>query len=218
MVQKAERRRRGRPRAYEPGVALERAMEAFWDGGFSGTSLDDLSARTGMNRPSLYAAFGDKQALYLKTLDSYLADRRSLMVAALSAGRPLRATLRAIYGLMIDRFLSGERSARGCYLVGTAATEAVGNPEVREILVSSVRQLDDGFRVAFASAQARGELGARADPKALAMIATAVVHTLALRARSGQPRAVLRAVADSAVELLCSGGGAPGRPAKRRRR
>ena len=70
MVQKEETRL-GRPREYDPEVALQRATDAFWDAGFSGTSLDDLSARTGMNRPSLYAAFGDKQALYLKTLESY---------------------------------------------------------------------------------------------------------------------------------------------------
>jgi AcrR family transcriptional regulator len=214
MVQKGETRRLGRPREYDPNVAIERAMDAFWDAGFSGTSLDDLSARTGMNRPSLYAAFGDKQALYLKTLESYLAGRRAVVAAALRAGRPLPDALSDIYGRMIDRFLAGERSARGCYLVGTAATEAVENPEVREMLAGSVRELDEGFRGAFSAAQTRGELGEHADPRALAMLATAVVHTLALRARAGQPRAVLRAVADSAVKLICSSGGA----ARKRRR
>src|ERR1044071_6181888 len=65
------KRPRGRPRAYEPDVALARALDAFWEGGYSGTSLDQLVEATGMNRPSLYAAFGDKQALYLKALRSY---------------------------------------------------------------------------------------------------------------------------------------------------
>jgi AcrR family transcriptional regulator len=208
MVQKSEARRRGRPRAYDPGVALERATEAFWDRGFSGTSLDDLSARTEMNRPSLYAAFGDKQALYLKTLDSYHAGRRTQLAAAFAAGRPLRNTLRAIYGRMIDAFLEGDDGARGCYLVGTAATEAVGNPEVRAMLAGFLRELDELLRQAFSAAQARGELGPEADPKSLAMIASSVVHALALRARAGQSRAVLREVADSAVKLICSSGGA----------
>jgi TetR/AcrR family transcriptional regulator, copper-responsive repressor len=207
MVQKAEARPRGRPREYDPEVALDRAIDAFWDGGFSGTSLDDLSAWTGMNRPSLYAAFGDKQALYLKTLKSYVAGRRAAIEAALDAGRPLPETLRAIYGHMLDRFLAGEHGARGCYMVGTAATEALGNPEVREVLAGSLRDLDYGFRQAFSAAQERGELGSQADPKALAMLASAVVHTLALRARAGQPRAVLRGVIDSAVKLLCSSSG-----------
>jgi AcrR family transcriptional regulator len=183
-------------------------MDAFWDGGFSGTSLDELSARTEMNRPSLYAAFGDKQALYLKTLASYRAGRRTDLAKALAAGRPLPDVLRAVYYWMLDRFLEGDRGARGCYLVGTAATEAVGNPEVREILVGSLREIDEVFRAAFSAAQERGELGPEADPKALAMLASAVVHTLALRARAGQPPAILKAVADSAVKLICTGGGA----------
>ncbi len=214
MVQKGETQHVGRPREYDPNVAIERAMDAFWDAGFSGTSLDDLSARTGMNRPSLYAAFGDKQALYLKTLEKYLADRRTVIARALATGRPLADVLREIYGRMIDRFLAGENGARGCYLVGTAATEAVSNPDVREVLAGSVRELDEGFRTAFSAAQARGELGEHADPRALGMFATAVVHTLALRARAGQPRAVLREVADSAVKLIYSSGGA----ARKRRR
>jgi TetR/AcrR family transcriptional regulator, copper-responsive repressor len=214
MVQKSEIRPLGRPRAYDPEVALERAKDAFYDGGFSGTSLDDLSARTGMNRPSLYAAFGDKRALYLKTLEGDLASKRALMEAALSSGRPLRVVLREIYHAMLDHFLSGDRGPRGCYLVGTAATEAVENPDVREVLASSVRDLDEGFRAAFSAARARGELGAQADPRALALLATSIVHTLALRARAGQPRALLQQVADSAVELLCPGG----RPARKPRR
>src|SRR5260370_19309035 len=119
MVQKSETRRRGRPRAYDPEVALQRAMEAFWDGGFSGTSLDDLSARMGMNRPSLYAAFGDKQALYLKTLGSYRAGTCTTLAAALAAGRPLRDALRAIYYRMLDIFLEGDRGPRACDLAGT---------------------------------------------------------------------------------------------------
>jgi len=159
---------RGRPREYDPEVALQQAMDAFWDTGFSGTSLDDLSTRTGMNRPSLYAAFGDKQALYLKTLEAYLAGRRKDVAAALAAGRPLRETLRELYETVLDRFLEGDRGARGCYLVGTAATEAVDNPEVREALARSLRELDGGFREAFSRAKARGELGPEADPEALA--------------------------------------------------
>src|SRR5215472_785481 len=84
MVQKEEERRLGRPREYDPKVALQRATEAFSDAGFSGTSLDDLSARTEMNRPSLYAAFGDKEALYLKTLENYLEERRRAITAGVS--------------------------------------------------------------------------------------------------------------------------------------
>jgi len=214
MVEKDQVRRLGRPRAYDPEVALQRAMDTFWDAGYSGTSLDDLSARMGMNRPSLYAAFGDKEALYLKTLESYRTRRRADLAGALGNGRPLQEALRRLYHVMVDRFLDGERGARGCYLVGTAATEAVENPVVRAMLAGSVRELDEGLRTAFYAARARGELGKRADPGALAMVASAVVYALALRARAGQPRAALRKVADSALKLIFPSDGA----ARKRRR
>jgi len=213
MVQKEEARL-GRPREYDPELALQRATDAFWDGGFSGTSLDDLSAQMGMNRPSLYAAFGDKEALYLKTLESYLAGRRAMITSALRGDRPLSVMLRAFYERMIERFVDGKHGARGCYLVGTAVTEAVENPAVRKILYESVQDLDEGFRSAFSAAKARGELGKQADPRALAALASAVVHTLALRARSGQPRAALQAVADSALKVIFSIDG----PRRNRRR
>ena len=206
MVQKQDDRRVGRPREYDPDDALQSAMEAFWDGGFSGTSLDDLSTRTGMNRPSLYAAFGDKEALYLKTLESYLQGRREAITAALDPARPLPEALRDFYHRMIDRFVAGENGARGCYLVGTAITEAVHNRKVRELLAASVGELDGVFAAAFSTAQARGQIAKGADVRALATLASAIVHTLAMRARSGQSRAALRAVADSAVKLLCASG------------
>jgi len=202
MVQKEEARRLGRPRTYDPEVALQRAMDAFWDAGYSGTSLDDLSERTGMNRPSLYAAFGDKQALYLRTLEEYVAARRAMMATALSGDRPLRDALRQAYGHMIDRFSAGESGARGCYLIGTAVTEAVQNPRVRQSLAKSLGEMDEALRTAFVAAQERGELERKADPQALAVVASAVVYALALRARSGQPRAVLQALADAAVGLI----------------
>ena len=75
MVQNkgAEPRRRGRPRAYDPQAALQQATDSFWRSGYSGTSLDKIGAATGMNRPSLYAAFGDKHTLYLKALEPLAA-------------------------------------------------------------------------------------------------------------------------------------------------
>ena len=72
-------KRRGRPRAYQPEVALGKALDLFRKDGFAATSLDDLSAATGMNRPSLYGAFGDKRELYIKTYQRYRDDARAAM-------------------------------------------------------------------------------------------------------------------------------------------
>src|SRR3954471_18805167 len=126
MVQKRtglpEAKPRGRPRAYDPQVALARAAEKFWKAGYAGTSLDDLVEATGMNRPSLYAAFGDKRDLYLKTLEHYRDESRAISRRVIADDPPLRTFLQRAYAASLDLYLQGEGKARGCYSIGTAAT------------------------------------------------------------------------------------------------
>jgi TetR/AcrR family transcriptional regulator, copper-responsive repressor len=203
MVQKQTPRPRGRPRAYDPDVALARVVDSFWDAGYAGTSLDDLSAATGMNRPSLYGAFGDKRALYLKALERYRAGSREGLKEALASDQSLRQALCRVYAAALSVYLSGEAAARGCFMIGTAATEALANPEVRAFLAESLSSLDAAFEARIRLARDRGELMPEADPSALAKLASAVLHTLAIRSRAGEPRAALETVAEAGVNLIC---------------
>src|SRR5918998_3452928 len=87
----------GRPREFEPDEALARAMEVFWRQGYEGTSLGKLTAAMGINRPSLYAAFGNKEALFRKALDRYVDERMAFIRAAIeepTARRAVEALLR----------------------------------------------------------------------------------------------------------------------------
>src|SRR5258707_2113008 len=86
-------KRRGRPRAYQPDIALGKALDLFRKDGFAATSLDDLSAATGMNRPSLYGAFGDKRELYIKSYARYRDDARSVMREIFRKEMPIRKRL-----------------------------------------------------------------------------------------------------------------------------
>jgi TetR/AcrR family transcriptional regulator, copper-responsive repressor len=204
MVQKtvsSPARKRGRPRAYDADTALERAMEAFWSAGYAATSLDDLAAATGMNRPSLYGAFGDKRALYLKTLEHYSAGGK--LRAALAPDDTLEEALARVYKLAIGLYLQGDEGPRGCFLIGTAATEAVKSPDVRDALAAQLGELDDLFAARFVRARAAGELPRDADPRALAKLASAVLHSIALRARAGDPRASLEAIANIGISSVC---------------
>jgi len=204
MVQKrkdAAPKRRGRPRAYDPQAALARAAAAFWKAGYAGTSLDDLSEATGMNRPSLYAAFGDKRDLYLKTLDHYREQSRELARQTLADDPPLRVFLRRFYSKALDLYF-GE-GARGCYTVGTAATVAAVDEKVRAFVAEGVRNADAFLRRRFEKAIERGELPGDADPAALAYVATGALHTLAVRSRAGLPRQELDALADAAIKVIC---------------
>ena len=156
-----------------------------------------------MNRPSLYAAFGDKRALYLKSLDWYRRRSAAMIRDALADDPPLATFLRRFYGAALESYRPGEADARGCFLVGTATTEAASDPGVRDLLQDGVRRLDEVFVRRITRAVERGEIDRAADPTALAYLASATLHTLAHRARSGQARAELDALIDASIGVIC---------------
>jgi len=195
-------KRRGRPRAYDADQALDRALGTFWDQGFAATSLDELSAATGMNRPSLYGAFGDKQALYMAAFERYRAAAMAGLAQAMD-DRALREGLARVYGAALSLYLSGDAGARGCFMIGTAATEAVGRPPVRAALAAALADIDAAFAARFRRAVETGELPAGRDPARLARMAAAVLHSMAVRARAGATRDDLEPFAADAIDLIC---------------
>ncbi|MBV8473402.1 MAG: TetR/AcrR family transcriptional regulator [Hyphomicrobiales bacterium] len=206
MVQNsdAEPRRRGRPRAYDPQTALERATDRFWRSGYSSTSLDDICAAVGMNRPSLYAAFGDKHTLYLKALQRYWRLSLVAVQEALADGeQTLEEALMGVYDGQLSLYFSGDGLPRGCFAIGTATAEAVDDAEIRSSLADGLRTLDADLEARIRLAREKGELRDDADPAALAVLASATLHTIAIRARAGVPRAELREIALKAVSVIC---------------
>jgi TetR/AcrR family transcriptional regulator, copper-responsive repressor len=203
MIQKAKRRR-GRPRAYDRETALTRAMDLFWDRGYAAASLDDLGRAMGMNRPSIYSAFGDKQALYRQALDHYRGRVRAAMKEVLDEGRPLREALLEFYERAIEIYLSGETSGRGCFLIGTALTESVENPELRASLAGSFQGLERLLCARIAVGKQRGEVDADANPEELGKVASAMLYSLAIQARTGANRRSLRATMNAALNSICA--------------
>jgi AcrR family transcriptional regulator len=195
-------RRRGRPRAYDPEVAIRQARDTFWRGGYAATSLEDLSAGMGMNRPSIYAAFGDKRALYLRAATDYSDVSRAWLAAALARPRPLPDGLRAVYRYARDFYLTGGDAARGCFLIGTAVTEANRDPDVRAVVEATMSAFTATFSERFERAERDGELASHA-PNALAHIATAALNTLAVRARTGASAAQLDALVAATIAVIC---------------
>jgi AcrR family transcriptional regulator len=195
--------RRGRPRAYDAEAALKRATETFWKTGYSGTSLDSIATATGMNPPSLYAAFGNKHAIYLEALARYWEISLAATREALAQDRPLAEALMLAYDAALSIYFSGKGNARGCFVVGTAVTEAVEDAAIRNSIAAGTRLIDADFEARFRLAQERGELKGDCDPTALAILASATLHTIAIRARSGARRAELREVARKAVSVIC---------------
>jgi TetR/AcrR family transcriptional regulator, copper-responsive repressor len=205
MVQKASLPKpRGRPRSYDPELALQRATDAFWKTGYAGTSLDDLAAATGMNRPSLYAAFGDKRALYLRALNRYWDRGLKAMDEALRPEMPLAEMLYRLYELALGLYFPQKGRSRGCFGIGTALTEAVEDPLIREAFADGLRRIHAGFESCIRRAKSRGELTASADVETLAGLASAVLSSLAVRSRAGMPRDSLQRFARASARAIAT--------------
>lgn len=196
--------KRGRPRSYDPDKALESVLDVFWRAGYSATSLDEISAATGMNRPSIYAAFGDKRAMYLSAIKRYREISREQIGGAMSYDRPLRNALSCIFNKALDIYYGGGESPLGCFLLGTALTEAVGDEDVRDELADGLRAFDKAFERRIRHAIDEGEIKTKRDPETLARMASATLYYLAIRARAGEPREAMEAVADMTIDVICS--------------
>jgi TetR/AcrR family transcriptional regulator, copper-responsive repressor len=203
MMPTPKKRSRGRPREYDADKALTRAAECFWKHGYAGTSLDDLAAATGMNRPSLYAAFGNKHDLYLKTLRRYRDESRDTAEVLLADQPSLRIYLGRFYQAALDVYFAGSGGGRGCYSIGTAATESAVDAAVRAFLANSIQGTDAFFTTLVRRAIELREIQPKTEPEALARVLTATLHTLAVRSRAGQSRRELEKLAAATIEIVC---------------
>ncbi len=194
-------RPRGRPRAFEQDAVLERAMITFWSKGYNGASLDDLTAAMGINRPSLYAAFGDKHALFMAAIDHYAVTIGARPIAALQDEPDLRKSVRAFLDAVVDN-TSGAGRPRGCLIGCVVADCAESDAEVRAKLAAVMAATDTALAARYHQAQQDGQLANEADIDALAMLTSSVMHGIAVRARAGGPRAQLEKLARAAENYL----------------
>jgi len=198
-------RKRGRPRAYDPDVVLEKALEVFWQKGFAATSLDDLVEATGVNRPSLYAGFGDKEALYLKAMERYqrqIADQLDEVLTCNGCTGGLRGIIRRYFDVMIRAYTGEAEHPLGCAFMCTALTDAPQHESILEMLQGTIEGFDRRFERFFATAKAMGFLSAEADPRLLTQFISGMTSNLLVRARAGASRAELESIVDSTTAFL----------------
>jgi len=198
-------RGRGRPRAYDADAVALRIVDTFWTHGYSATSLDRLASATGLNRPSLYAAFGDKKAMYRHALDAFAGQVRGEIERALAAP-DLATALRQFYRSAIAVYRSGDAQPRGCLFVCTATVEAVDDDEIRADVARMLQTVDAALEARFRLAQTAGQIADGPRAADLARVASAVLHSLAVRARCGAPKRQLERLAETAVELMTGAG------------
>ena len=171
-------------------------MEVFWEKGYEGASLDDLTAAMGINRPSLYAAFGNKEQLFRKVLDRY-GGCVGYFGDALKAATAREVAERLLYGAV--EMTTTPRQPRGCLLVQAALACGDEAKPVREELSSRRDAGQAAVRKRFERAKKDGDLGADVDPADLARYVVTVLRGISVQAADGASRAQLRRVAETAL-------------------
>src|SRR5580700_8520199 len=192
--------RMGRPRSFDIDGALDRALQVFWQKGYEGTSLSDLTKAVGVNRPSLYAAFGDKKALFRKALDRYLTGPAAYTKEALK-----EPTARAV----VERLLQGAadlnaapRNPGGCLLVQGALVCSKAGDSIRQELAASRAAGEAALRRRFQRAKSEGDLPAGTNPAELARYLAAIIYGMAVQAAGGASRDKLQQVVEMALRTL----------------
>lgn len=193
--------RRGRRPAYDRKRALSALTDVFWQNGFDSTSLDELSVATGMARPSLYAAFGDKQAMYLAALD-HVRGMLGAELVTLHTEPDLETALRGFYTRSLVMYLGGGDEPRGCLAICTAATAANTHAQIRASLADIIALIDNAFLNRIARARDQGLLLPDHDIEASATLAASVLHSLAIRARAGSRQPELQRLIEATIKVV----------------
>lgn len=182
----------GRPRQFDAEDALGRAMEVFWRLGYEGATIPELTRAMGINRPSLYAAFGDKEALFRKVLDRYIEGPAGHIAEALA-----EPTARAVAERLMNgtaELLSDPERPSGCLIVQGALACGEGAESVRRELATRREAGVDLIRARLERARGAGDLPADADCAALARFLATVTHGMSVQAAGGATREELQGV------------------------
>jgi len=180
--------------------ALDRSLLLFWEKGFQNTSLDEIAEAVGVKKPSLYAAFGDKEMLFQKVLQRY-AGKLSEPVLALQRYDNIREAIDAFIELGIAGGCS-QGHPRGCLLVSAFADSSLLPPSLAQEIKTLVNQADRAVAQRLKQAVGDGQLPADFDVKGTAKFLITLMHGVALRIRAGESRTELRRMKPAALRCL----------------
>lgn len=190
---------RGRPREFDPDEALARALRVFWQHGYEGASMAELTEAMGITKPSLYACFGNKEALFKKALDLYEREKLSYVKSALEAPSARAVVQRLLQGALATH--CGSTDPQGCLGVISMVGCAAEAPSLREHVIARRASSEAALIERLERAKDDGDLPPEADPTALAQCLTTVIQGLAVKAQGGSSRDDLQNVVDAFIAM-----------------
>jgi AcrR family transcriptional regulator len=189
---------RGRPRAFDRNAALRRAMEVFWARGYEGASLGELTEAMDINKPSLYAAFGCKEALFREAVALYDATEGAPIQRALDAAPTARAAVEASLRHNARAYARDDQP-RGCMVVLASLLGTPENEAVRRFLKENRALGEEAVRRRIERGIAEGDVPTGADTRRMAAFYTTVTQGLSVQARDGASAEALDAIVDAAM-------------------
>ncbi|MCL1123549.1 TetR/AcrR family transcriptional regulator [Shewanella surugensis] len=183
----------GRPRTFDLEQALEKALDVFWRKGYEGTSLTDLTQAMGINKPSLYSAFGNKEQLFLKAIDLYEQRPCGYFLPALEQKTAYNVALFMLEGAAEN--LTNTEHPQGCIIVQSALACSESGTSVKEALINRRRENEEKLCQRFIRAREEGDLKEDTDPEVLAKYLVTVLQGMAVQATNGVSNKELHRVA-----------------------
>jgi AcrR family transcriptional regulator len=188
---------RGRPTNFDYDEALEKALQVFWAHGYEGASMAELTEALGINKPSIYAAFGNKEELFNKALDKYLSGPLSYISDAM--GQPTARKSVETFLTKSAALLTNPNNPRGCMVVQGALTCGQGSNTIQQKLIAYRSNLENSFDKRFQLAKAQGELSPDVNTKQLAKYIATIHQGMSVQATSGASKEELFAVIQQAL-------------------
>ncbi|MBX3505093.1 MAG: TetR/AcrR family transcriptional regulator [Parvibaculum sp.] len=189
----------GRPRAFDADEALDKALVVFWRKGYDGASLAELTSAMGINPPSLYAAFGNKERLFRRALDRYEEQQGCFIDEALAAPTAREAVERLLCNAASKHCEEGH--PQGCMLVTAGLSGDEESSAIREELAARRKAGEDDIRKRLERAKREGDLPKTANPAALARYVTTVLRGMSVQAAGGATARELKQVAEMAMKV-----------------
>ncbi|MEX1665257.1 TetR/AcrR family transcriptional regulator [Zhongshania arctica] len=186
---------------FDENTALEKAMQVFWSKGFDSASMANLIAETGINRGSLYNAYGGKRALFVKALLKYDQENRKAILAQLEALDDPRSAIYNFFDNTVANTVA-DTERKGCFLFNTVLDSGSHGEEVNTIVANGLREIEGFFRRSIEVGQMRGDIRKDIDPQSKAKAMLALALSIRVLGRGAYTETALRTIAAEAKQLI----------------